>query len=296
MKIKDLFNSEKPVISLEVFPPKADTPIETVFDALEKFKVLKPDYISVTYGAGGSQKGRTVEIVSKIKNDYNIESMAHFTCVGHTVEEIDGLLESLKQNGIENILALRGDPPANQPDFDFSKNVFKHAYELIRHIRSRNKDLCIAAAAYLEGHPQCRTIKEDMLHLKEKVDTGVDFLVTQLFFDNRLFYEFQDKAAQLNINCPITAGIMPIFNSRIKTMTATSGCSIPAKLVLMIDKYQDSPEDLLKAGIEFASTQILDLIENGVDGIHLYTMNRPKSSSEILCNARIIEQNHEAVL
>lgn len=288
MKIIDLFNRKKPVISFEVFPPKADTPIETVYNALEKFKVLKPDYISVTYGAGGSQKGRTVEIVSKIKKDYNIESMAHFTCVGHTVEEIDQMLESLEQNGIENILALRGDPPANQPDFDFSKNVFKHAYELIRHIRSKNKDICISAAAYLEGHPQCRTIKEDMQHLKEKVDTGVDFLVTQLFFDNRLFYEFQDKAAQLNINCPITAGIMPIFNSRIKTMTATSGCSIPAKLVLMIDKYQDNPDDLLKAGIEYASSQIVDLINNGVDGIHLYTMNRPKASSEILSNAGII--------
>ncbi len=288
MKIIDLFKTKKPVISFEIFPPKLDTPLDTIFDALEQFKVLKPDYISITYGAGGSQKDRTIEIASKIKRDYNIESMAHFTCVGHSVEEIDSLLDSLKENNIDNILALRGDAPADQPDFDFGKNAFKHANELIKYIRSKDNNLCIAAAAYLEGHPECRTMKEDLLNLKEKVDSGVNFLVTQLFFDNRLFYDFLDKAAMLNINCPITAGIMPIFSTRIKTMTARSGCSIPAKLVLMIDKYQDNPDDLLKAGIEYASNQISDLIGYGVDGIHLYTMNRPKSSREILCNAGII--------
>lgn len=288
MKIIDLFKTKKQVVSFELFPPKVDTPLDSIFDTLEQFKALGPDYMSITYGAGGSQKGRTIEIASRIKKDYNIESMAHFTCVGHSTEEIDLLLDDLKQKNIDNILALRGDPPVDQPDFDFSKNVFKHANELIKHVRSRNDSLCIAAAAYLEGHPECKTLKVDIMNLKEKVDSGVDFLVTQLFFDNRLFYDFLDKAARLNINCPITAGIMPIFSTRIKTMTARSGCSIPARLVLMIDKYQDNPDDLLKAGIEYASMQIRDLVENGAAGIHLYTMNRPKSSREILHNAGII--------
>ncbi len=288
MKIINLFNIKKPVISFEIFPPKATAPLDTIFNTLERFRALKPSYISVTYGAGGSQKGRTIEIASKIKRDCNIESMAHFTCVGHSVEEIDELLDCLVQNNIDNVLALRGDPPVGQPDFNFSKNAFKHASELIEHIRSRKKgNLCIAAAAYLEGHPECKTLKEDMEHLKQKVDAGVDFLVTQLFFDNKLFYDFQNKAAQLNISCPITAGIMPVFSTQIKTMAAKSGCSIPAKLVVMIDKYQDNPDDLLKAGIEYAGTQIRDLIENGADGIHLYTMNRPKSSREILYNAGV---------
>lgn len=285
MKLIELFNNKKPVVSFEIFPPKLDTPIDTIFDALEKFKALGPDYISVTYGAGGSQKDSTIEISSNIKNTYNIESMAHLTCVGHTVEEIDFIVDSLIKNNVKNILALRGDPPADQPDFDFSKNSFKYASELISHIRSRHSDVCIAAAAYLEGHPECSKIKDDMLNLKHKTDAGVDFLVTQLFFDNRLYYEFQERAAAVGIKCPITAGIMPIFSSRIKAMTAKSGCSIPAKLVMMLDKYQDNPDDLLKAGIEYASIQIRDLIDNGADGIHLYTMNRPKSSSEILKNA-----------
>jgi len=288
MRIIDLFNSKKPVVSFEIFPPKIDTPIETIFDALDKFKSLNPDYMSVTYGAGGSQKDRTLEIASKIKSSYGIESMAHFTCVGHSIEEINKMLESMKENNIQNILALRGDFPADQPDFDFSKNSFKHASELISHTKSMNRDLCIGAAAYLEGHPECKRMKDDLMNLKNKVDCGVDFLVTQLFFDNRLFYDFQDKAIQIGINCPITAGIMPIFSTRIKTMTARSECSIPAKLVLMIDKYQDNPDDLLKAGIEYASAQIRDLIDNGVDGIHLYTMNRPKSSSDILKNAGLL--------
>ena len=288
MKIIDLFSNKKPVVSFEIFPPKLDTPLDTIFDTLEKFKALGPDYISVTYGAGGSQKDRTIEISSNIKNSYNIESMAHLTCVGHTVEEIDFIVDSLIKNNVKNILALRGDPPADQPDFVFGKNGFKYASELISHIRQRTNDVCIGAAAYLEGHPECRTIKEDMINLKHKTDAGVDFLVTQLFFDNKLYYEFQERAAIVGIKCPITAGIMPIFSSRIKAMTAKSGCSIPAKLVLMLDKYQDNPDDLLKAGIEYASIQIRELVENGVDGIHLYTMNRPKSSAEIIRNSGLL--------
>lgn len=282
MKIKEIFNNKRPVIAFEIFPPKADVPIESIYDRLDRFEALKPDYISVTYGAGGSQKGRTLEIAAKIKNTHHIESMAHFTCIGHTKEEIDSMLKSMHELGLENILALRGDPPAGNPDFDLSRSSYHYAYELIRQIR-QNNDFCVAAAAYVEGHADSKRLKDDILHLKEKVDTGVDFLITQLFFDNRLFYDFIDKARSIGINCPVTAGIMPIFRAdQIKSITAKSNCSIPAKLVVMMDKYQDSPEDLRKAGIEYAIMQIRDLIDNGVEGIHLYTMNRPKSTAEII--------------
>lgn len=288
MKIVELFKAKKPVISFEIFPPKVDTPIESIFDALEQFKGLSPNFISVTYGAGGSAKDRTIEIASKIKNELQIESMAHFTCVGHSKEEIDKLLVSLHENKLENILALRGDPPMNQPDFDFSKNVFEYASELISYIRKKN-DFCIAAAAYVEGHVNSKRLKDDLIHLKQKVDTGVDFLVTQLFFENRNFYDFLDKTAAMGINCPITAGIMPVFKAdQIKKMSSLCGASIPGKLILLMDKYGSNDEDMRKAGIEYASAQILDLIDNGVDGIHLMTMNRPKSSREILENVGIL--------
>lgn len=282
MRIIELFKQKKPVIAFEIFPPKPDVPLETVYNHLEQFEALKPDYISVTYGAGGSQKGRTLEIAARIKNLNHIESMAHFTCVGHTKDEIDTMLTSMHELGLENILALRGDPPTNQPEFDFSKNVYSYAYELIDHVRKIN-NFCIASAAYVEGHADSKRLSEDILNLKKKVDAGTDFLITQLFFDNRLFYDFIEKAKSAGIHCPIAAGIMPIFKAdQIKSITAKSGCSIPAKLVLMMDKYHENPEDMRKAGIEYASLQIRELIENDVDGIHLYTMNRPKSTAEIL--------------
>ncbi|NTV91326.1 MAG: methylenetetrahydrofolate reductase [NAD(P)H] [Clostridiales bacterium] len=282
MKIIDLMNRKKPVIAFEVFPPKQDVPIDTIFSHLDEFAALKPDYFSVTYGAGGSQKGRTVEIASRIKNTLGIESMAHFTCVGHSIKEVDEMLGGMHQQGLENVLALRGDPPVGQPDFDFSNNPYGYASDLVRHIRGTN-GFCIAAAAYIEGHVDATNLGKDLLHLKEKVDAGVDFLITQLFFDNRLFFDFLEKASAKGINCPVTAGIMPIFKAdQIKSICAKSGCSIPAKLVLMMDKYQNNPDDMRKAGVEYAAGQIRDLIDNGAAGIHLYTMNRPKSTGEIL--------------
>lgn len=288
MKVIELFESKKPIISFEIFPPKLETPIETIYDKLAQFSAMKPDYMSVTYGAGGSQQGRTVEIASKIKNEYGIECVAHFTCVGHSEKEIDGMLDLMLENKLENILALRGDAPVNQPDFDFGKNAYKYASELITHIKNKN-NFCIAAAAYLEGHPESKTLKEDRLYLKQKVDAGAEYLVTQFFFDNRLYYDYVDKLNSVGINCPVVPGIMPIFKAdQIKTMTAKSGCSLPAKLVLMMDKYNDNPDDLVKAGIEYASSQIRDLLDNGADGIHLYTMNRPKSTREILTQAGLL--------
>lgn len=281
MRIIEMFKTRKPVTSFEIFPPRPDVPLDTIYDHLEQFGALRPDYISVTYGAGGSRKGRTLEIASRIKKLHGIESMAHFTCVGHTKDEISEMLDSMHESGLENILALRGDPPADQPDFDFGRGAYKHAYELVRHIRRVN-NFCIAAAAYVEGHVDSRRISEDIGRLKEKVDAGVDFLITQLFFDNRLFFDFMERIRAKGINCPVSAGIMPIFKAdQIKSITAKSGCSIPARLVLMMDKYQNDPEDMRKAGIEYASRQIRELVEEGVDGIHLYTMNRPRSTGEI---------------
>ncbi len=283
MRIIEMFKQKKPVIAFEIFPPRPDVPLDTIYDHLEQFEALRPDYISVTYGAGGSRKGRTLEIAERIKK-HNIESMAHFTCIGHTRDEISNMLSAMHDSGLENILALRGDPPAAQPDFDPDRSVYRYAYELVQHVRSVN-NFCIAAAAYVEGHVDSKRLSEDMVHLKEKVDAGVDFLITQLFFDNRLFFDFIEKSRKIGINCPVTAGIMPIFRAdQIKSITAKSGCSIPASLVLMMDKYQDNPEDMRKAGIEYASRQISELIDEGVDGIHLYTMNRPKSTAEILNN------------
>jgi methylenetetrahydrofolate reductase (NADPH) len=285
MRISELYkNKQRKTLALEIFPPKPDVPLDTLFSSIEGFKELSPDYISVTYGAGGSQRGRTVEIASKLKNHYGIEPMCHLTCVGHSVEEIDELLTKIKEENITNILALRGDPPVDQPDFSYENGAFKYANELIAHIK-KTDDFCIAAAAYLEGHSDSKRLSEDRRYLKQKVDAGVDLLITQLFFDIRLYFDFLDRCEQLDINCPVIPGIMPIFSARIKTMTARSGCSIPANLVLMIDKYQDSPEDLKKAGEEYAAYMIRELLDGGAPGIHLYTMNKLESTKEILKQA-----------
>ena len=288
MKISNLYMNKKPVISFEIFPPKLDTPVESIYDKLESFSMLKPDFISVTYGAGGSKKDRTIEIASKIKNTYGIESLAHFTCVGHSLEDIDSMLEKMKASSIKNVLALRGDRPKDMPDFDFNKNTFSHASQLVSYIRQKS-EICIGAAAYPEGHVSSPKIKFDMHFLKQKVEMGTDFLITQLFFDNRVFYDFMDKCIQMNIDCPISAGIMPIFKvDQIKTIASLCGASMPAALILELDKYKDNPDDLLKAGIEYAANQISGLIRNGVDGVHICTMNRPSSTREIMRQAGLL--------
>ncbi len=288
MKIIDLFKTKKPVISFEVFPPRLDTPVESIFSTLLDLKDLDPDFISVTYGAGGTKKGKTCEIASRIINEHKLDSLAHFTCVGHSKDEIDLLLDQMRESGIENILTLRGDPPKDQPGFDFSRNIFSYASELIDYIKSKTSDtFCIAAAAYVEGHINSSRIKDDIRNLKHKVDMGVDFLVTQLFYDNRNFYDFMDKIITIGIKCPVSAGIMPVFKAdQIKNISVLCGASIPAKLILLMDKYQDSPENMCKAGIEYACQQAQDLIDNQVDGVHLMTMNKGSASREIMKNLK----------
>lgn len=282
MRLSTLFQNRKPVVSHEIFPPKMETPLETILQKLDRFAAMSPDFMSVTYGAGGSGKGRTIELASRLRQSHGVESMAHFTCVGHSVAQIDEMIAELQAQGIENILALRGDPPRDQPNFDFSTNAFRYASELIAHIRSK-ADFCIAAAAYVEGHVDARRVSEDLQHLKTKVEAGVDFLMTQLFFDNRQFHDFMERIRSMGIHVPVTAGIMPVLKAdQIKRMASLAGASLPAGLVLMMDKFGDNPEDMRKAGIEYAAGQIRDLVANGADGIHVLTMNRPDETEQIL--------------
>jgi len=284
MKIKDLFSSKKPVLSFEIFPPRPDYPIETIFETISQLQDLQPDYISVTYGAGGSNRQRTVQIAAQIKKDYQIETMAHLTCVGHSPEELDQIIDDLKNNDIENILALRGDPPRNEPNFVFKPGHYCYANELVKHIR-RKDGFCIGAAAYPEGHPECKRWEEDWSRLRDKVNAGVDFLVTQLFFDNRVFYNFKEALLRMGVDVPVTAGIMPVLNpSQIKRMVYLSGASMPAKLLQMFDKYGDNLGDFEKAGIDYAIEQINDLIANQVEGVHFYTMNRAEQTRKIIIN------------
>ncbi len=282
MKLAEMYQQPGLTLSFEIFPPKPETPIQTVFDTIEQLRDLRPSFISVTYGAGGSQKGRTVEIASKIQGDFGLDAMAHLTCVGHTQTDVNGLLDQLRAAGVNNILALRGDPPQGQPDFDFSRGEFRYAIDLIRHIR-RQHDFGIAAAAYPEGHRACSRISADWKNLQAKVDAGVDVLITQLFYDNRVFYHFLETVRAMGIKCPIVPGIMPVCNSKqIKRILSLCGASMPADLLLLVEKYNDNPDDMRKAGVEYAIRQIQDLIANGVDGIHLEPMNKPDLAREVL--------------
>lgn len=284
MKIATLYQQKKQVISFEIFPPKITSPIETIFETLEGLVKLNPDFISVTYGAGGSNRDRTKEIASKIKNGYKIEALAHLTCVGQTSTEIDSILKGLQEENIENILALRGDPPANTDNYDFSRCDFPYASDLVRYIKNTS-NTCIAAAAYPEGHANCRRLSEDLNWLKYKVEQGVDFLITQLYFDNRILYNFIENAQRMGIDCPIVAGVLPVLNAKqIKRVISLCGASMPAKLLMLVDKYGENPEDMEKAGIEYASEQVQDLLANDIAGIHLYTMNKPQQITEILKN------------
>lgn len=278
MRIPELFKNDKTVFSFEVFPPKKTSSIDTVYSTLDELSDLNPDFISVTYGAGGNTAdSKTCQIASAIKNKYKIVSAAHLTCVNCTKEDIDIILTQLKENGIENILALRGDMNPDIPP----KHDFKYASELITYIKEHG-DFSVSGACYPEGHVDSASIIEDITHLKEKVDAGAEHLMSQLFFDNALFYDFLEKARTAGINVPIEAGIMPVTNKKnIERMVSLCGASLPSKFTKMMQKYENNPEALRDAGIAYAIDQIVDLISNGVDGIHLYTMNNPYVARKI---------------
>ena len=285
MKINELFNSKELVFSFEIFPPKVTSPISTVYNTLEELRDLKPDFISVTYGAGGTlTDNRTTELSSVVKEKYGVESVAHLTCISSTKEEIDIILDDLKIKGIENILALRGDIPVGQDP----KGEFNYAYELMAHIKNRG-DFNILGACYPEGHVKGRNIKEDMLHLKLKEEMGATQFISQLFFDNSYFYNMLEQKEKLGIKSPIQAGIMPVINkNQIERITSLCGAYIPEKFIKIMNRYEYDKEALREAGIAYAVEQIVDLISSGVDGIHLYTMNNPYVARRIHENINTI--------
>ncbi|MDE6729495.1 MAG: methylenetetrahydrofolate reductase [NAD(P)H] [Oscillospiraceae bacterium] len=272
-------NTKKMIYSFEVFPPKPTTPVEKVSGCFEKLAALRPDFISVTYGAGGGLNGGklTCELSAKIQNTYHVKSIAHLPCISYSKEEIAQVLQDFKANGITDILALRGDKSPERPE----KTDFKHASDLIDFIKSQG-DFEIYGACYPEVHPEAISAVSDLQHLKEKVDKGAKHLISQLFFDNQYFYEFREKCEIIGIHVPIEAGIMPVVNaSQIQRMVSLCGTSLPRKFTVMMQRFGHSPEAIRDAGIAYAVDQIVDLAANGVDGIHLYTMNNPYVAERI---------------
>lgn len=279
MKTNTLF-AKKTTLSFEIFPPKSSTPVESIYKTSDELAKLNPDFISVTYGAGGSNNNATTDICSAVKSKYGIEAVAHLPCINMTKAQIKAELETMKAKGIENILALRGDI---NPDIEPVKE-FRYASELVSFIKE-NGDFNIIGACYPETHPDAASSVEDIHHLKEKVDAGCSQLITQLFFDNEFFYNFKEKAAIAGVNVPIEAGIMPVTNRKqIERMANLCHASLPKKFLTIMNKYENNPEAMRDAGIAYAVSQIVDLIANDVDGIHLYTMNNPYIAKKI-CEA-----------
>ncbi len=282
MKIRDLIKPDQPAFSFEFFPPKDEAGFDQLYETINQLKPRSPTYVSVTYGAGGSTRAKTVELVSKIKNKIGLESMAHLTCVGSTREEIHEILELLKSKGVENVLALRGDPPKGEETFVKTENGFGYANELVEFIK-RDFDFCIGVAGYPEGHIECPDKDRDLDNLKRKIDAGGEFIVTQLFFDNRFFFEFLDRLQAKGINVPVIPGIMPILNvKQCKRFTKMCGASIPPDLLTKMEAVQDDPDEVRSLGVGHAIEQCAQLLAEGAPGIHFYTLNRSNASLKIL--------------
>lgn len=301
MSIKKLFEEKKPILSFEIFPPKPESDVSVVYRAIDGLVDLNPDFISVTYGALGTNKGNTVEMASYIKNHHHKEALAHLTCVGTTKPEIDETLNRLEALEIRNVLALRGDHPTvpksagdhKKPEKGKQVQVsdYNFAKDLVGHIKGR-EGFSVGAACYPEGHLESPSPEMDILFIKEKVEQGVDFLVTQLFLDNDMFYEYYNKLRRNNINVPIIAGILPVLNkNQVAKITALSGCSLPPKFKRILERYESDELALKQAGTAYAIEQIIDLYSWGIDGIHLYTMNRIDTTREIINSTHYIK-NH----
>ena len=282
MKIIDKLNEDRIHISFEVFPPKTDAGFEKVKDATDKIAQLNPSYISVTYGAGGGTSKNTAKIASHIKHELGVESLAHLTCASSTKEEVRQVIENLKQLEIENILALRGDiiPGMTFP----SEDRFHYAYELVEEIK-KHGDFCIGAACYPEGHVENEHKEDDIKYLKQKVDSGVDFLTTQMFFDNDIHYNFLYRIREAGITVPVLPGIMPITTAaQMKRSQELSGTVFPRRFLALLDRFGDYPDAMKQAGIAYATDQIIDLLANGVKNIHVYSMNKPEVAAKIMEN------------
>ena len=282
MKIIDRLNEDKIHISFEVFPPKTDAGFDKVLDATDKIAALKPSYISVTYGAGGGTSKNTARIASHIKEDLGVLSLAHLTCASSTKEEVRSVIANLKQLGIENILALRGDIPEGM--IFPSEDRFRYAWELVEEIR-KHGDFCIGAACYPEGHVENEHKADDIRYLKQKVDSGVDFLTTQMFFDNDIHYNFLYRIREAGITVPVLPGIMPITSAtQMKRSQELSGTVFPRRFLALLDRFGGHPEAMMQAGIAYATDQIIDLLSNGVKNIHIYSMNKPDVAAKIMSN------------
>ncbi len=267
--------------SCEVFPPKRNDDIYEIYKTLDSIKLLKPDFISVTYGAGGSNSKKTAQIAAYIQNICDVEALAHLTAVGMDENGLKSLLFELKKKGVRNVLALRGDRPKTMTEEEYENRYYRYAADLIPEIRGTG-DMFVAGACYPEIHPESPSAEEDLKHLKEKVDLGLDCLITQMFFDNDTFYRFIERIRKAGITVPVHAGIMPITRAnQLGTSVSLSGSSVPLALSLLIAKYSDNAEDMKKAGIEYAVNQINDLKAHGVEGVHIYTMNKADVTMEI---------------
>jgi methylenetetrahydrofolate reductase (NADPH) len=284
MKIADrLRQGGAPCFSFEFFPPKSDGGVAQLFTTLRELADLSPAFVSVTYGAGGSTRQMTVDLVSAIKRETGIEAMAHLTCVGHTRDELADILEHLRGAGVDNVLALRGDPPQDQAAFVKPTDGFGHANELMQFIRERDLPFCLGGACYPEAHLESGGLEDDLAHTRAKVEAGAEFLITQLFFDNAFYFHFVERARKAGITCPIVPGLMPITNiAQIERITRMCGATMPMRLRLALEKRKDDPEAVLQLGVAHATLQAADLLANGAPGVHFYTLNRSRASRMIV--------------
>ncbi len=284
MKLSQIF-SDKLSLSFEVFPPKTDMTFDSVKSATEEIAKLKPSFMSVTYGAGGGTSKYTLEIAKNIKQRYNVPTLAHLTCVSSTKETVREKIHQIKEAGIENVMALRGDLTPEMEGLDRSKWDYKHAIDLIYDIKESGADFCIGGACYPEIHPESQNQAEDIKHLKEKVDAGLSFLTTQMFFDNNLLYNFLYKIREAGITVPVIPGIMPITNAnQVERAIKLSGSFMPQRFKSLVDKFGSSPDAMKQAGIAYATDQIIDLFANGITNVHVYSMNKPDVAEKIQSN------------
>ena len=289
MKLSKIFQSEKPHLSFEVFPPKTTTAFENVKKATEEIAKLSPSFMSVTYGAGGGTSQYTLDIAKNIEAEYGVPTLAHLTCVSSTKDTVREMIEKIKGAGIENVMALRGDIPADKHNEDRSAWAYHHAIDLVRELRASGADFCIGGACYPEIHPESANQNDDIRYLKEKVDAGCDFLTTQMFFDNNLLYNFLYKIREAGITVPIIPGIMPITNgNQIERALKLSGSFIPQRFKALVDKFGSDPEAMKQAGIAYATDQIIDLYANGITNVHVYSMNKPDVAEKIQSNLSAI--------
>ena len=285
MKISSILQQDGFYMSFEVFPPKTDTSFDSVRHATEEIAKLSPSFMSVTYGAGGGTSRYTLDIAKNIKQNYGVPTLAHLTCVSSTKETVMKRIEEIKTAGLENIMALRGDIPKGMEDADRSKWDYRYAVDLIHDIKESGHDFCIGAACYPEIHPESSNQEEDIRYLKEKVDAGCSFLVTQMFFDNNLLYNFLYKIREAGITVPVIPGIMPITNAvQVERAIKLSGSFMPQRFKSLVDKFGSNPDAMMQAGIAYATDQIIDLFANGIKNVHVYSMNKPSVAGNIQRN------------